>query len=162
MKTYSGLITKLNPNQIFVFGSNTEGIHGAGAAKQAIQFGAIYGQAEGRQGQTYAIITKDLSVGMRSIPKFKITRSIDKLYAYAMDNHDLEFLIAYSGAGKNLNGYTNREMAGMFWSAGLSQVDKAYLDSETTQSVLPYIPKNIVFEREFWQLIQDTDRDMMI
>lgn len=33
MKTYTGYIEELNPNQIFVFGSNTQGRHGAGTAK---------------------------------------------------------------------------------------------------------------------------------
>ena len=48
IKTYTGIIEKLEPNQIFVFGSNTEGRHGKGAAKIARdKFGAIYGQAEG-------------------------------------------------------------------------------------------------------------------
>mgnify|MGYP006877977877 FL=1 len=61
-KTYSGMIDKLNSNQIFVFGSNTQGRHGKGAALTARnKFGAIYGQAEGLQGQSYAIITKDLT-----------------------------------------------------------------------------------------------------
>jgi hypothetical protein len=61
-KIYSGMIDKLNSNQIFVFGSNTQGRHGKGAALTAKnKFGAIYGQAEGLQGQSYAIITKDLT-----------------------------------------------------------------------------------------------------
>ena len=61
-ETYKGLIRSLQPNQIFVFGSNTQGRHGLGAAKIALQkFGAKYGQAEGIQGQSYAIITKDLT-----------------------------------------------------------------------------------------------------
>jgi hypothetical protein len=38
-------------NVVFVFGSNTEGRHGAGAAKVAKdKFGAKYGQAKGMQG----------------------------------------------------------------------------------------------------------------
>ena len=41
-------ITSLKPNEIFVFGSNTEGRHGSGTAKIAMdKFGAKYGQAEG-------------------------------------------------------------------------------------------------------------------
>ena len=57
---YSGDVTP-EPNVIFVFGSNTEGKHGAGAAALAkSEFGAIQGQAEGLQGNSYAIITKDL------------------------------------------------------------------------------------------------------
>ena len=58
---YEGNI-KPEPNTIFVFGSNPEGKHGAGAAKVAReQFGAIYGQGEGLQGSAYALPTKDLN-----------------------------------------------------------------------------------------------------
>ena len=61
MKVYKGTILKLKPNQIFVFGSNTQGRHGKGAALCAKErFGAIYGQAYGLQGQSYAIVTKEL------------------------------------------------------------------------------------------------------
>ncbi len=35
MKTYKGLITKLESNEVFVFGSNLRGFHGAGAAGYA-------------------------------------------------------------------------------------------------------------------------------
>lgn len=41
---------------VFVFGSNPQGRHGAGAAKLAReQFGTIYGQGEGLQGNSYAL-----------------------------------------------------------------------------------------------------------
>lgn len=47
-------------NMIFVFGSNLSGIHGAGAAHFAMQkMGAIYGQGQGLQGQSYALPTKE-------------------------------------------------------------------------------------------------------
>lgn len=50
-KTYKGLITELKPNQIFVFGSNIEGRHGAGAALFAMRkCGAEYGKSWGLQG----------------------------------------------------------------------------------------------------------------
>ena len=68
-KTFSGMISSLKPNQIFVFGSYTQGRHGMGAAKTAKdKFGAIYGQSEGLQGQSYAIITKDLTKDDRKTP----------------------------------------------------------------------------------------------
>ena len=58
--SYEGFITP-NDNTIFVFGSNPEGIHGAGAAATAkAKFGAIQGQGEGMQGNAYALPTKDL------------------------------------------------------------------------------------------------------
>ena len=58
---YTGMITP-DANTIFVFGSNPEGIHGAGAAKTAVdKFGAKYSQGEGLQGNAYALPTKDLN-----------------------------------------------------------------------------------------------------
>lgn len=49
-------ITELKENEIFVFSSNKAGNHAAGAAKLAVEkFGAVMGEAEGLQGQSYAI-----------------------------------------------------------------------------------------------------------
>ena len=49
-------IDSLKPDQIFVFGSNLIGYHSGGASMMAMQrFGAVWGQAEGPQGQCYAI-----------------------------------------------------------------------------------------------------------
>lgn len=55
-----GHIAELEDNEVFVFGSNFQGRHGSGAAKDAMRFGAKYGIPMGPQGQTYAIITKDM------------------------------------------------------------------------------------------------------
>lgn len=82
---YTGMIVP-DDNTIFVFGSNPEGRHGAGAAKTAVQkFGAIYGQGEGLQGNAYALPTKDLRVtntsnlvpGIRALVKFGRMHEID-------------------------------------------------------------------------------------
>lgn len=137
-KTYSGMIQNLAPNQVFVFGSNTQGKHGKGAALTAKnKFGAIYGQAEGPQGQSYAIITKDLTKNTHpSRTPEQIKEQIHNLYEYAIENPDKEFLVAYSGKGTNLNAYSNQEMADMFSSEP--------------------IPNNIVFEQEFNELISTT------
>ena len=55
------VIKGLKENEVFVFGSNKQGRHGKGAALTArTKFGAIYGQARGLQGQSYAIVTKEL------------------------------------------------------------------------------------------------------
>lgn len=136
-KTYKGFITQLKDNQIFVFGSNTQGRHGKGAALIARnKFGAIYGQAEGPQGQSYAIITKDLTKSIHpSRTKEQITQQIHDLYEYARNNPDKEFLVAYSGTGTNLNAYSNKEMADMFSSE--------------------VIPNNIMFEDEFNSLLNE-------
>jgi len=107
------LITTLEPNQIFVFGSNTEGRHGAGAAKQAMKFGAIYGQAQGRQNRTYAIPTKDLSKGARSLPLPRVRASVDEFVQYALTWDDWEYLVTPIGCG--LAGYKPEEIAIVFW-----------------------------------------------
>ena len=55
-------ITKLAPDEIFVFGSNLAGRHGGGAALTAMRlFGAEWGKGEGLQGQSYAIPFLDLA-----------------------------------------------------------------------------------------------------
>ena len=123
IKFYTGNILP-EPNNIFVFGSNPEGRHGAGAARTArFEFGAIYGHGEGLQGHAYAIPTKDLRVtinqGYKSIPPQAITRSIHKMYDCARQNPDKRFMIAYRNTYKrSLNGYTGYEMIQMFIDAG--------------------------------------------
>ncbi len=136
MKTYKYPIEKLEPHQIFVFGSNTEGRHGKGAALWARKYaGAIYGKPEGLQGQSYAIVTKDLTKSTHpSIDMMQIIHQIGKLYLEAELNPEKEYLIAYS-VRPNLNGYTVQQMAEMF-------------------SIHQEIPENIVFEEEFSKLIQ--------
>lgn len=120
---YRGQI-RPDENIIFVFGSNTQGRHGAGAAKYARNyFGAVYGQAEGLQGHSYAIVTKDLTAkdyGRRSIPPEQITEGIRKMYACAAANPGLLFCVAYRNAPDSftLNGYSGREMMLMFRKAG--------------------------------------------
>jgi len=52
-RTTPEFITELEPNEIFVFGSNLKGMHGGGAAYIAYRkFGAIMGQGVGLQGQS--------------------------------------------------------------------------------------------------------------
>lgn len=137
MKTYKGILKSLPDNGIFVFGSNTEGRHGAGAAKYAYTyFGAIYGSPGGFQGHSYAIITKNLYKKVHpSVSPEIIISQITKLYDYALLNKELDFYIAYSANGNNLNGYTPQEMANMFSAAG-------------------EIPENIVFEEGFSKLLK--------
>lgn len=107
----SEFIQKLKPNQIFVFGSNTQGRHGAGAAKQAMKFGAIYGQPSGLQGQTYAIVTKDLTSRAR-YPIEKIRTSILEFVEFAIANPQLEFLVTEIGCG--LAGYNPKMIGYLF------------------------------------------------
>jgi hypothetical protein len=139
-KTYSGKVTSLQPNQIFVFGSN-EGsskggkpTHGSGGAKLAKEkFGAIQGQSRGLQGQSYAIVTKKFYDVEKSSTPEEIIKEIKNLYEFARQNPTKEFLVSdYSES--NLNGYSGQEMADMFVNAGT-------------------IPSNIVFNENFDKLI---------
>lgn len=138
MKTYKGLITKkqqIPDNGTFVFGSNTEGRHGKGAALVAFyHFGAVYGNPSGPQGRSYAIVTKDLRARVHpSIPRVYIETQIKHLYMYAEANPEKLFYVAY-GMGPNLNAYSPQAMADMF-------------------SEYP-IPENMVFEEEFSKLLK--------
>lgn len=150
MKTYHGLVMSLEPNQVFVFGSNPEGRHGAGAAKAAMAYGAIYGIGRGHMGQTYGLVTKNLKpnytealsdityikAGERSVSKVQIVINIFHLYLYASKHPELDFLIGYTVSDTpNLNGYTTKEMAEMF-------------------AISP-IPDNIVFNDEFYVLVNE-------
>ena len=109
---------------IFVFGSNPEGRHGAGAAKYArMYFGAIYGQGEGLQGNSYAIPTKDLRVtvnrGFKSISPDRIKDSVRRMYDCAREHPDKRFMVAYRNTYRpSLNGYTGIEMIRIFLDAG--------------------------------------------
>ena len=136
MKTYNGIISTLKENELFVFGANTQFRHGRGTALDAIKkFGAIYGKG-GLQGKSWAMITTDLTKYERpSVPKEKVIEEIGKLYEFASDNPDLEFLVAYTGLDtKNLSGFTNQEFADMF----------SYFT----------IPINIIFEEQFSTLLK--------
>lgn len=106
-------ITSLKSNEIFVFGSNTEGRHGKGAALIAKnKFGAIYGQSHGRQGKSYAICTKALNKGLRSVPLKEIWLQLVELYKYAYNHPELVFYV--SKIGCSLGGYKVSEIAGLF------------------------------------------------
>lgn len=146
MKTYKGLIRRLEPNQIFVFGSNTQGRHGAGAAWYAVnKFGAIYGQARGRQGQSYGIVTKDLTKEIHpSVSEMDIIGQIAILYEYAYRHPELEFLVAYSANSNNLSGYSSQDLADMFAVAAV----QSYSIGDFS-----VFPPNIVFEESFYQLM---------
>lgn len=111
-------ITELKENEIFVFGSNTEGRHGAGAAKFAVEkFGAIYGKAEGLQGQSYAIITTDLSLkeifkNQEKYPLNAIYENILRFIEFARRNPNLKFYV--TKIGSFLAGYSIEEIATQF------------------------------------------------
>ncbi len=127
-------ITSLKPNEVFVFGSNTEGKHGAGAAKTAVdKFGAKYGQAEGLQGQSYGIVTKDLAKGEKSIPLSKIKSSLADFLIFAKNNTGKKFYV--TKLGTMLAGYSVDEIKNLF-----AELSKEYSWG---------IPSNVILPKEY-------------
>ena len=102
-------ISKLGPNDIFVFGSNLAGHHGGGAARIAIDyFGAVYGQGVGLQGNCYAIPT--MQGGVETIKPY-----VDEFIAFAATRPDLTFYVTKIGCG--IAGFTIGEIAPLFKAA---------------------------------------------
>ena len=106
-------INTLLPKQIFVFGSNALGYHTGGASGTARKkFGAVWGQAEGLQGQCYAI---PVDYG-RNVRKDKeVKEAIERFVAFAKDHPDLFFLVTRVGCG--IAGYHDDEIAQFFVGA---------------------------------------------
>ena len=117
-RTTPGNISFLENNQIFVFGSNEQGLHSGGAAHTAvIKFGAIMGQGEGLQGQSYAIPTMEGIDNMR--------KAIDRFIEYAKEHPELTFLVTRIGCG--IAGYREEEVAPLF--ADAKDISNIYLPS---------------------------------
>jgi hypothetical protein len=103
--------TTTTKSLVFVFGSNLAGRHGKGAALYARQnHGAIYGQGEGLQGQSYAIPTKDAKLRVLSLSEIQNYVNAFKLFAETHSSMDFE--VTRIGCG--LAGYTDNQIAPMF------------------------------------------------
>ncbi len=106
-------IDRLLPKQIFVFGSNALGYHTGGASGTARKkFGAVWGQAEGLQGQSYAIPV-DFGKDVRKDNEVKA--AVDRFIAFAKEHGELFFLVTRVGCGTA--GYHDDEMAQFFKDA---------------------------------------------
>lgn len=139
----------MNDNRVFVFGSNESGYHGAGAAYYAVKnYGAIYGQGVGRQGNSYAIPTKDWNI--KTLPLERIAEYVDEFLDYAEDTFE-DFNVTRIGCG--LAGYHDMDIAPLFIGAPLN-------------CILPYgwrtingeeekdFPEEEVMEAEFQWLVE--------
>lgn len=102
-------ISKLGPNEIFVFGSNLQGRHAGGAARIALnRFGAIFGQGVGLQGNTYAIPT--MQGGVETIKPY-----VDEFIEFAKEHPELTFYVTKIGCG--IAGFSMEEIAPLFSNA---------------------------------------------
>lgn len=120
-------IHRLEENEVFVFGSNLGGYHGGGAARVAMdKFGAVWGQGEGMQGQSYAIPT--MQGGVETIAPY-----VETFIDYAKAHPELFFLVTAIGCG--IAGFTACEIAPLFRKA-------VTMD-------------NISLPEEFWEVLEN-------
>jgi hypothetical protein len=126
-------ITSISENEVFVFGSNLSGIHGKGAAKTALKWGAKWGQSNGIQGKTYAIPTKDATI-KRVLHIDEIKPFVDEFIEFAKDNQNLVFYVTEIGTG--LANHKKETIAPLFKEAISHQ--------------------NIYLPKDFWNILSRT------
>ena len=106
-------IDQLLPEQIFVFGSNALGYHTGGASGTARKkFGALWGQPEGLQGQSYAI---PVDYGKDVRKDAEVKSAVERFITFAKEHSELFFLVTRVGCG--IAGYQDKEMAVFFKDA---------------------------------------------
>lgn len=99
LKFSPDFVESLKKNEVFVFGSNLNGVHAGGASLMAFRkFGAEWGQAEGPQGQCYAIPTDIRGEAVENVSAY-LKKHIDKFIAYAKTHQEKTFLVTKIGCG---------------------------------------------------------------
>lgn len=107
--------TQPNEDEVFVFGSNLAGVHGAGAAKQAMsRYGARYGVGVGFTGRCYAIPTKDYDI--KTMPLEQIKSYIFYFVKNTLKYPRVKFFITRVGCG--LAGLKDSDIAPLFKGCG--------------------------------------------
>lgn len=120
--------TPTTNSMIFVFGSNDAGIHGAGAAKYALDHkGARYGKSYGHHGQSFAIPTKNFII--ETLPVYRVQQYVGGFLAYAAGHQKLNFQVTAIGCG--LAGFHHAHIAPMFFEA----LKNCYFD----EAWIPYL-----------------------
>jgi hypothetical protein len=114
---------------VFVFGSNLAGRHGKGAALYALQhYGAQYGEGVGRQGNSYAVPTKDFLLKVLTLDA--ISRHLADFISHAKEHPEDTFMLTPIGTG--LAGYSREQIYSL-----LKQLD---------------VPSNVLFTKEWFNL----------
>jgi hypothetical protein len=142
-------IEKLADGEVFVFGTNEDGFHGAGAAAAACMgwwkadreaflrafhspegdpskigkwavLGVARGLMRGREGLSYGVVTIKRPGMKRSIPLAEIGYQLSSLFAFAASRPDLTFLVTKVGC--NLAGFSEAEVAGEVANVARRQV----------------------------------------
>ncbi len=116
-------IEVLAEGKVFVFGSNAQGNHAGGAARTAVEkFGAIMGQGEGLQGQSYAIPTME---GLDAL-KAAVARFLD----FARSNGETVFFVTAIGTG--IAGHQVEDIAPLFYDRPENVIVPQSFDMERT------------------------------
>ncbi len=132
-------IEKLAKGEIFVFGSNLSGYHVGGAAKIAVEyFGAMYGRAEGLQGQSYAIPTEVPSLA-------ELRHYVNNFIRFAKKNQSKTFLVTKIGCGEA--GFETYDVALLFLEA--LELDNVVLP-EIFVEILKTQPRYLGFPMNTW------------
>jgi hypothetical protein len=119
-------IVNLQPNEIFVFGSNTSGQHHGGAAKIAYEkFGAKWGMSEGLSGQTYAIPTIDFNT-WKPVKRSFLLKCIRRFLRIVYQNPENKFYLTKIGCG--IAGWSIEEIREILQDA-LEEYDGIVLDN---------------------------------
>ena len=121
-------IDSLPSGHVFVFGSNVLGYHTGGASGTARKkFGAVWGQAEGVQGQSYAI---PVDFGKDARKDSEVKAAVERFITFAKEHTELFFWVTRVGCG--IAGYHDDEMAQFFKDAlGMKNVclPKSFVDA---------------------------------
>jgi len=127
-------IESLKPHEIFVFGSNLEGMHSGGAARLALKWGAVWGQGVGLQGQTYAIPT--MHGGVETIQPY-----VQDFFRFAEAHPEFHFLVTAIGCG--IAGFKVEEIAPLFRLACAENRANIYLPKSFIQVINKQNPDGI-------------------
>lgn len=133
MKSHNGIITELDEDEVFVFGSNLQGIHGKGAAKTAKRWGAKHRLGEGLSEKTYAFPTVYTLHPYRVIPLSAYGRHIKNLIGCVEEYPYKIFYITALGCG--LAGNKDKDVAPLF--EPVAKYENVYVTSQWKR----YLPK---------------------
>lgn len=123
MRISESNISELKDNEVFVFGSNLSGIHGAGAARLAYEkFDAEWGIGVGPIGKCYAIPTKDYGI-KRTLSVSEIKLYVDRFMDHTLLFPGNDFLVTEIGCG--LAGHSIEDIAPLFEKA--LKIENIYL-----------------------------------
>lgn len=111
-------INKLEPRQVFVFGSNTQGQHWGGAAQVAHKcFGAQWGVASGATGSCYAIPTCTTTHNKVNVDYLR-DRLKEFFECVAGDTYNRTYFVTKIGCG--IAGWDVDEIRTIFWDVVMS------------------------------------------